>query len=103
MLLIPKFYFSRAYFPVGGKAPACILNYFVKFVLVGLILETLGDLDAFLLYYILGLVCPLLGACKFLGSDTCLSLNLRFCWNPYISVLFMAALWEIAGIEDIAA
>ena len=43
--------------PLGGRAPACILNCFVKFVLVGLIFEILGDRDAFL-FLKSGLVYP---------------------------------------------
>jgi hypothetical protein len=43
----------------GGNAPACILNYLVKVELVGLILLTFGDLEAFSLFTIFGLVLPL--------------------------------------------
>jgi hypothetical protein len=43
----------------GGKAPACILNYLVKVELVGDILLTFGDLEAFRFLIMLGLVLPL--------------------------------------------
>lgn len=69
---------------------------------MGLNFPTLGDLEVFLLLNMLGLVCPLLGPCRFLGKETCLSLNRLFYWKPCMSVLFIAALREISGIDEAA-